>query len=660
MSDREVLIQKAKSCQLAILVGMDLSTADTGLPSGRELAHGLAHTGNLPTSDSLAEVVQAAKQEGQDWLPPQYLKSALPTAQEPGPLHKAVASMPVQFLMTTTYDDRLASALTAAGHSLNLLISDQDTWLPSRDRDLLKLCGDLSRLNLLAVAEEDYIGLTTDNKRSALFDRAKRWLKQTTVLLLGCDPTRGSDFDRHAYSQVLERLGAYGTHGYLVWPDPAPADVTRWAQRNVTIMDAEPLALIESLATELKGITVTRPPDQELAALQALVEMLGKSPTQAQVDTALSQITAAQRPNSIAITFRLWLSDQDKLQSILDVNYTPNVTHYYGQPVSTDISLQTLQDWAKAAQEGRQALKKPEDSIQDQSIQLFQGNLAVDDRKAYENALRDSRLLDASPYIVLAVQDKKGRLAAIPWELLHDGLIDDHGRGFLGLKYPVYRLPTSVSSLGRVTGQIKRALIVAADPTRQLANLDEEAAWLKQTLTQANITVDVRLSDDADVGDPEKIRDLIRDGDYQLLHFVGHGQFNPDNPAQSKLILGHAKEKGKAITATALAQVARESKLILVFLSACEGAGEAGEKTLPWQEAGLVDALIRAGVPATVGMRWIVGDVNSRQLVKRFYETLLGGDTLEHALMLARQKLGDAGQSDWANPILTKRHGVLD
>jgi hypothetical protein len=52
--------------------------------------------------------------------------------------------------------------------------------------------------------------------------------------------------------------------------------------------------------------------------------------------------------------------------------------------------------------------------------------------------------------------------------------------------------------------------------------------------------------------------------------------------------------------------------------------------------------------------------VNSRQLVKRFYETLLGGDTLEHALMLARQKLGDAGQSDWANPILTKRHGVLD
>jgi CHAT domain-containing protein len=162
------------------------------------------------------------------------------------------------------------------------------------------------------------------------------------------------------------------------------------------------------------------------------------------------------------------------------------------------------------------------------------------------------------------------------------------------------------------------------------------------------------------VGDPERIKDLIRDGGYQLLHFIGHGQFNPGDPAQSKLILGRAKEKGKAITATALAQVARESKLILVFLSACEGAGEAGEKILPWQEAGMVDALIRSGVPATVGMRWIVGDANSHLLVERFYETLLGGDTLEHSLMLARQKLGDADQPDWANPILTKRHGVLD
>ncbi len=637
---------------------MDFSTADTGLPSSQELAHGLAHEGNLPASDSLAEVAQAAKLAGQDWLPPQYLKAALPAAQQPGPLHTAVASLPVQFLMTTAYDDRLASALTATGHSLNLLISDKDTWLPGRARDLIKLCGDLSRLALLATAKEDYIGLTADHRRADLFHRAGRWLKENTVLLLGCDPAQGSDFERHVY-QVLKSLGAFGARGYLVWPDPAAADVTRWAQRHVTVVDAEPRALIESLAAELQGVTVTRPPDQELAALQALVEVLGKSPTPAQVNAALSQIPATQRPQSIAITFRLWLSDEDRLQAILDVNYTPNVTHYYGQPVSTDVSLQTLQDWAEKAQEARQALKKPEDSIQAQSIQLFQSILAADDRQAYENALRDSRLLDASPHIVLAVQDKPGRLAAIPWELLHDGLIDEHGRGFLGLKYPVYRLPTSVSSLGRVTGQIEKALIVAADPTRQLEP-DQEAGWLESTLAQAGVAVDVRLSDDADVGDPEKIKDLIREGGYQLLHFIGHGQFNPGDPARSKLILGRAKEKGKAITATALAQVARESNLILVFLSACEGAGEAGEKILPWQEAGLVEALIRAGVPATVGMRWIVGDGNSRLLVERFYETLLGGDPLEHALMLARWKLSDAGQPDWANPILTKRHGVLD
>jgi CHAT domain-containing protein len=81
------------------------------------------------------------------------------------------------------------------------------------------------------------------------------------------------------------------------------------------------------------------------------------------------------------------------------------------------------------------------------------------------------------------------------------------------------------------------------------------------------------------------------------------------------------------------------------------------EASRPWKEAGIVDALTRAGVPATVGMRWQVGDQNSRKLAQTFYTELLSGKPVERALTIARQAVEN--EPDWVNPVLTKRHGVL-
>jgi CHAT domain-containing protein len=170
--------------------------------------------------------------------------------------------------------------------------------------------------------------------------------------------------------------------------------------------------------------------------------------------------------------------------------------------------------------------------------------------------------------------------------------------------------------------------------------------------------VDERRPGDEDVSEPEAIKRLLRDGGYHLFHFTGHGLFDKDDPSRSKLVLGRARERDKELTAAALAEVARESDLILVFVSACEvGLTAEQAEAQPWKEAGIVDALTRAGVPATVGMRWIVGDQNGRTLAQTFYTELLSGKPAERALVIARQAV--ANEPDWANPILTKRHGVL-
>lgn len=670
MTHLEQLIQKAQESRLVLLLGRDLPAAITGLPSDRELAHGLAAKCDLPASDSLATVAQGLKERGRQWKYTRYLEQTLPAGGEPGPLHRAVAALPVSFLVTAAYDDRLARALEAAGRPANLLIEDGDLRHRHFDRpDLIKLCGDLSRLHTLVVAGDEYADLLLDGDRRDIFDRVGEWLREKTVLLVGCDPAQEGDFEDWLYWEVFKLLGAFGAGGYLVWPfdqaqdgpSPAADDVTRWAGRGVTVIDAEPLAFLESLAEALSGVPVAPPDAKEMASLAGLLRMLRGAPTPAQVVETAAEVPPDQRLESIRITCRFRLSGEKKLRAALDLEYDPDIDHYAGEFRDTGLTLQRLRNWAAKAEESRQAWELPQSGpVERKGIEFFDAILPPGsvERQTYERALYLRQTFADALYIVFEPEDERGRLSPIPWELLHDGRVE-MGRGFLGLKYPVYRRMRSVSSVGQVAGHIQKALIVAADPTGRLAELDAEVDWLVAALQTAGVTrVDVRRPDDEDVSDPEAIRRLIRDGGYHLFHFTGHGQFNDSDPSRSRLVLGRAGERNKSLTAAALAQAARESGLVLVFLSACEG-GETAEQAAsrPWQEAGIVDALTRAGIPATVGMRWIVGDQNGRTLAQTFYTELLNGKPAERALMIARQAVAD--EPDWANPILTKRHGVL-
>ena len=75
MAYLEQLRDNAKAGQLAVLVGLDLPTAATGLPSGMELAHGLASRWNWAASatstglraGSLAAVAQRLRTRNPQW-----------------------------------------------------------------------------------------------------------------------------------------------------------------------------------------------------------------------------------------------------------------------------------------------------------------------------------------------------------------------------------------------------------------------------------------------------------------------------------------------------------------------------------------------------------------------------------------------------------------
>ena len=97
----------------------------------------------------------------------------------------------------------------------------------------------------------------------------------------------------------------------------------------------------------------------------------------------------------------------------------------------------------------------------------------------------------------------------------------------------------------------------------------------------------------------------------------------------------------------------------MVFVSACFGAkDDAIDEERPWEVAGILTGLLRAGVPAAVGMRWKVGDSASRQLAEQYYANLFADMPPEKALQRARLGLLADNKVDWANPIISKRRGV--
>ncbi len=288
--------------------------------------------------------------------------------------------------------------------------------------------------------------------------------------------------------------------------------------------------------------------------------------------------------------------------------------------------------------------------------------LAIDspDWRTYAHALYLRQTFADSLSIVFELDDS--RLWPVPWELLHDGQVnwDDqiHGNGFLSLGYPLYRRPRTVSSPGQVAGQIQKALVLAADPLGNLTNLAGEKQWLIDTLRPLGIEVDELGPDEAAISDSTIVKQKIRDGGYQLLHFIGHGQFDQEDPAQSFLLLGRPGEPDTKLSATELAQVAQESGLTFTFLSACQAGDTAvTDEERPWEETGIVNGLLRKGVPAALGMRWNIGDASAKQLVTQFYTELLAGRSIEQAVLSARRDL-QAGV-EWANPVFSKRHGVL-
>jgi pimeloyl-ACP methyl ester carboxylesterase len=264
-------------------------------------------------------------------------------------------------------------------------------------------------------------------------------------------------------------------------------------------------------------------------------------------------------------------------------------------------------------------------------------------------------VLDAGPLVF----EVDRPMAQLNWEML---ATDNGGGGApLAVRRPFARqLRTTYSPAPtrlRRPGEQFRALIVGdpGDPVEghDLPGARNEALKVKEILDgRPGIVVDARIGapsvpregplQGVKAADRLEVLSLLLRGDYDLVHYAGHGDFDPAQPDRVGWVFA-----GGLLTAGEIARMERVPTVIVsnACLSArtsqvLEGGHDVEETR---SEAGLLpslaDEFFKLGVRNYVGTAWEVNDVGAEIFAQEFYGALLAGESFGEAVRGAREAL---------------------
>jgi hypothetical protein len=268
-------------------------------------------------------------------------------------------------------------------------------------------------------------------------------------------------------------------------------------------------------------------------------------------------------------------------------------------------------------------------------------------------------------------------LADLPWEYVHisppgtpagqegiDGFLTLDRRMSL-VRYEVMaQAPSSLDPLG--DGPLRLVVLMASpDPTQsQYTELD----WVEEQ----------RRIEGALQGVPQIRAEFYPEGTLDALqralargahvfHFYGHGIFQGQKDAavsgsggQGYLILVDENRHIWPLSGERLAQSLSGRGVRLAVLSACKGARR--DPVNAW--TGVAPALIRAGIPAVVGMQYEVDAADAAVFGQSVYRALAAGQAIDAAVTDGRLAILNRSRHDehgWGIPVLYLRadEGVL-
>ncbi len=267
--------------------------------------------------------------------------------------------------------------------------------------------------------------------------------------------------------------------------------------------------------------------------------------------------------------------------------------------------------------------------------------------------------LDGDPRGLLPIQLRfdltqpaETELARLPWELLYH----PEQQQFLthSEQTPVVRYLTPEKPVPDFELPARlRILVVAASPSDQEAlALANEVQRIRTTWNRDDLEVIV-----LEHADQTRLRRALQGRDLHVLHFMGHGHFDPIQQEGQLILESEDGHSDKVASAELAAWLRNHRSLRLVVLNACS-SGQIGTGE-PF--AGVAAALVKAGVPGVVAMRRPMPDGRAIQFTEALYTRMAAGHPVEAAIATARTELAaiDGASDVWSTPILLARTAAI-
>jgi hypothetical protein len=285
---------------------------------------------------------------------------------------------------------------------------------------------------------------------------------------------------------------------------------------------------------------------------------------------------------------------------------------------------------------------------------LFQAVFAGDLDTSLMRSLDEASRQQARLRIRIRIDANAPELAELPWEFLYGS----HLARFLALSNQtsiVRYVPLGQPEKPLRVAPPLRALTIVTDP-KDLAALDVEQEWRRlQQATASLVERGALVLDRLAAPTLAALRQYLRQHPVHMLHFIGHGFFDPATDTGG-LLFENEDGDHQIVRADVLAMNLHDHpSLRLIFLNACEGARSDEDNFF----AGIAQHLVQQGIPAVIAMQFAVSDRAALALVQEFYQTLADGYPVDAALSEARKVLYEQQpeSAEWGVPVLYMRTG---
>jgi pimeloyl-ACP methyl ester carboxylesterase len=218
----------------------------------------------------------------------------------------------------------------------------------------------------------------------------------------------------------------------------------------------------------------------------------------------------------------------------------------------------------------------------------------------------------------------------VPWELLYP-LDPGHDAGFLVEQFPVTRTVFGRRLARSLSLHPARFVLPDGSPSRAREEVDTLRSLLSAEYAQEPV-----------ISALTPLLDLIRNGNFGLLHFACHNRFDPADG--SSIALDNRQFTPLLLTTAAISQELTPAAPT-VFINACRSAGA---NVSYHRLDGWARKFIEAGAGAFIGSQWAVRDSTARDFASELYTQLRTGAPLGHAVMRARQAAAsEPGDPTW-------------